>query len=80
MTKETGKAATDQLDKNQIAKNPQLAEARESTPCTSTAVEDTPGTAGEEFPRKSDSPDARADIRRRAREADAENLAKNQLA
>ena len=43
-------------------------------------MEDTPGTTGEELPRKLDSPDARADIRRRAREAAADKLAENQLA
>ena len=32
MTKETNKATTDQLGKNQLSKNPQLAEARERTP------------------------------------------------
>ena len=73
-------AAADKLAENQLAKNPQLDEARERTPCTSAAVEETPDTAGEEFPRNSDNPDARADIRRRARETAADQLAENQLA
>ena len=77
MTKETGKAAADQLDENQLAKNPQLTKARERTPCTNTAVEKTPGTAKEDLPRESDGPDARADIRGRAREAATYKLAKN---
>ena len=37
----------------------------------SVAIEETPGIAREEIPRKSDSPDARADIRRKAGEAAA---------
>ena len=73
-------AAADKLAKNQLTENPQLDEARERTPCTSAAVEGTPGTAGEELPRKSDSPDARGNMRQRAREAAADQLAENQLA
>ena len=42
-------------------------------------MEETPGTAGEELPRKSDSPDTRADIRQWAKEAAADKLAENQL-
>ena len=42
--------------------------------------EKTPSTAGEELHRKSDSTDARADIRRRAREAAVNKLTKNQPA
>lgn len=42
---------------------------------TSMAVEETPCIAREETPRKSDSPDARADVRQRAREAAAARIA-----
>ena len=41
----------------------------------SVVAEDTPGVARTETPRKSDSPDARADIRRRAKEAAAARMA-----
>ena len=44
----------------------------------SVSVEETPGIAREETPRKSDSPDARADIRRKAGEATTANIAKKQ--
>ena len=68
MTKETGVTAVDLMDEKQLAENPQLDKARERTQCTGAAAgEEKHGTAVEESPRKSDSPDARADTRRRAR-------------